>query len=165
MPPRKKRAKIGTPCGSGLVMRPNSVFSLRTKPEPGDPVAAAERVVEAAREAVAEVLDLAAEVLARELGRAWRKMPGRREEAVVARVVRDRRAERDRAPVVEEVGERQALEDADEAGRRPEERARRAVSTESHSTVPSAEAQPRLDERVAERQRSADDRRAKFGKT
>ena len=37
MPPRKYRWKIGTPCLSGLVMRPNSVFSFKTKPDPGEP--------------------------------------------------------------------------------------------------------------------------------
>ena len=84
--------------------------------------AAAERVVEAPREAVAEELDLAAEVrrCASSVD-ACRKTPARREEAVVARVEDEGRAERDRAPVVEEVRERQALEDRDEPRRRPEE--------------------------------------------
>ena len=38
MPPRKKRWKIGHALRIGLVMRPSSVLSLSTKPEPGWPV-------------------------------------------------------------------------------------------------------------------------------
>jgi hypothetical protein len=34
IPPRKKRAKMGTPSADGLVTRPASVFSLSTKPAP-----------------------------------------------------------------------------------------------------------------------------------
>ena len=38
MPPRKKRAKIGTPCALGLVTTPNSSLRRNTKPEPGEPL-------------------------------------------------------------------------------------------------------------------------------
>ena len=71
----------------------------------------AERVVEAAGEPVlADELNLASR------GSRWRARPslekdaGRREEPVVSRVVGERGPQRDGPPVVEEVGERQALE-------------------------------------------------------
>ena len=75
----------------------------------------------AADERVAEELDLAAEVRGRELGRRLEEETARREEAVVSRVVRERGTQRDRSSGVEEVRERQALEDGDEAGGRAEE--------------------------------------------
>ena len=81
------------------------MFSLSTKPEPAGR-AAAERIVEAAREAVAEELVLAAEGRGRELGRRLQVDAARREEAVVSRVVRERGPQARRAAGVEQVGER-----------------------------------------------------------
>ena len=102
MPPRKKRAKIGTPSVVGLVTRPASVFSLSDE-------AVAERVVEAADGAVAQELVLACRSSCDgELGRAVQVDAARREEPVVARVVGERGPEAGGEAVVEQVGERQA---------------------------------------------------------